>query len=325
MLSESDGWALGEHAVLRTSDGGLTWQKVGPADLSDLGYAASAFFLSGQTAWVAVSHPNDPQQGSLYRTIDGGQTWNSASLDFGLGRLYFLDDQQGWALADLGAGAGSNAVAIYQTTDGGSSWQRTYTNDPTDPEAGDSLPLGGIKNGFAAIDMQTAWVSGVIYRDDSIYLYVTHDGGRSWSQPAVSLPGNVTGAQVMASGPEFFDAKNGVLFVSVGGASINLYVYSTHDGGQSWTPSQDYVSGGGKADFFSPTAGVIWGFGQFNFTDDAGDSWKIITSGVDFGENFAGMDFIDAQTGWVITADATDHRSLYKTSDSGRTWNLLIP
>jgi photosystem II stability/assembly factor-like uncharacterized protein len=37
------------------------------------------------------------------------------------------------------------------------------------------------------------------------------------------------------------------------------------------------------------------------------------------------MVFVNANTGWVITSDSSNHKSLYKTNDGGKTWNALIP
>ena len=47
---------------------------------------------------------------------------DTSNTPFSRGDLRFLDEDNGWMIADLGVGAGSNAVAIYQTTDGGARW-----------------------------------------------------------------------------------------------------------------------------------------------------------------------------------------------------------
>jgi hypothetical protein len=46
---------------------------------------------------------------------------------------------------------------------------------------------------------------------------------------------------------------------------------------------------------------------------------------VKFGDVFAGMDFSDPNTGWVITLDPNNHRSLYGSGDGGATWFPIIP
>jgi hypothetical protein len=37
------------------------------------------------------------------------------------------------------------------------------------------------------------------------------------------------------------------------------------------------------------------------------------------------MQFINATTGWAHTADANGQNMLYKTTDGGTTWTVLIP
>jgi photosystem II stability/assembly factor-like uncharacterized protein len=37
------------------------------------------------------------------------------------------------------------------------------------------------------------------------------------------------------------------------------------------------------------------------------------------------MQFVNNNTGWVLTGDAADHHSLYVTHDGGTTWAPLIP
>ena len=64
---------------------------------------------------------------------------------------------------------------------------------------------------------------------------------------------------------------------------------------------------------------------QFYVTNDAANNWKVIPPDVSFGDTFAMMDFIDVGTGWVLTLDQTNHRSLYRSTDGGATWIPVAP
>lgn len=132
MLDEMNGWAIGEAYVLRTMDGGATWLNATPTGLTSVGFSASSFFMNATTAWLVLPSA-DYTTGTLYHTANGGMTWTSSSVPFSDGSLQFLDAQNGWMLAALGAGAGSEAVAVYQSVDGGATWSRAYVNDPTLP------------------------------------------------------------------------------------------------------------------------------------------------------------------------------------------------
>jgi hypothetical protein len=37
------------------------------------------------------------------------------------------------------------------------------------------------------------------------------------------------------------------------------------------------------------------------------------------------MDFVNPNTGWVITVDPANHRSLNRTTDGGATWSPELP
>ena len=124
MFDEENGWAVSQERILRTADGGATWHDVSPKAGASFGYAVSAYFLDTLHAWVLVPNSDDMLHGILYRSGDGGLTWSESPVPFGGGSMQFLDAKQGWMMADLGAGAGSMAVSIFQTADAGATWTR---------------------------------------------------------------------------------------------------------------------------------------------------------------------------------------------------------
>ncbi len=191
MFNELDGWAVTGAEIVRTNDGGLTWYNVSPPEMTETGYNVDTFFLDNDHAWVQKPDPEKyPNSGMLYRTSDGGRTWENHIVPFSRGDLNFLNAENGWVLADLGVGAGSNAVAVFQTADGGGSWEKTYTNDPNEDDASDTLPLGGIKSDLVPMDENTAWITGVTYAPGEVYLFRTIDQGKSWKQVTLPLPPN---------------------------------------------------------------------------------------------------------------------------------------
>ena len=107
--------------------------------------------------------------------------------------------------------------------------------------------------------------------------------------------------------------------------SVKTAIYISRDAGNTWTLTPTLIPGAGSADFLSADEAILYNGGQFHVTRDAARTWSLIPPDVVFGDTFAGMDFVNTSTGWVITLDPTNHRSLYRTSDGGATWFPVVP
>ena len=326
-LNELDGWGVTETEIARTNDGGITWYDVSPPDMTETGYSIKIFILDNDHVWVQKpDFENFPNGGFLSRTSNAGSTWTTSDTPFSRGDLRFLDQDDGWILADLDAGAGSNAVAIYQTTDGGVKWNLRYINDPNHPDAKDSLPLAGLKTGIVPLNMQTAWVGGVIYAPGTLYLYRTDDGGSTWSPVTLELPAGAANAELSidADQMQFVTRRGGFLAVHMAGDSTQTAIYVTHNAGDTWILTPTLIPNDGSSDFLSADEAVIYDGDQCYVTRDASRTWSSLSPDIDFGESFASMDFVDVTSGWVITVESANHHSLYRTTDGGATWFPVI-
>lgn len=321
MLNELDGWAVSENAILRTTDGGTTWYNLSPQGVTEFGYGTAHTFLNALQAWVMVADASDPAgSGLLYRTGDGGLTWTVYPVPFGGGDLAFIDEDNGWMMAYLGIAAGSMGVSIYKTDDGGASWTQVYTNDPNLANAGDSLPLGGLKNNLTPLDASTAWVGGVVYAPETFYLFKTSDGGQTWAPQTIpAAPGMQNTDISIDTGPIFSSSSDGILPVRFTGETQRTGFYSTHDGGVTWE-FVAFMPGSGAVDFVSASDGFFWTGEQFFVTVDGAQTWTSVNPNVLFGDTFAGMDFVNTRTGWVWTYDQTGQYGLHKTTNGGETW-----
>ena len=328
-LDESNGWGMTSSNVLRTEDGGTTWLDVSPAGVTDIGFGAVGYFFDTSHGWLAISNPMDPAEpGQLFRTSDGGASWDESTLPPSMGgRFSFIDPSNGFFMADLGAGAGSNWVGIYSTTDGGANWTPEYVPEPGMPEGEGALPGSGQKSGMTFIDTNRGWVTGSIPMDNYLYLYNSSDGGSTWIEQAGPIPTDF-GTVFTSTYPPVFFENEGVMPVTLVGNVINLVIYTSRDGGATWTPAPAPVANAGRGelvDFVSPTDGFAWATGRFAVTNDAAQSWSTVTPSVPFGDNLMAMDFVSTTTGWVLTMNPDGLSSLYTTSDGGTTWTSLIP
>jgi len=331
-INERDGWAVTETQIVRTNDGGVTWYNVTPPDVTDAGYNVKLFVLDNMHAWMQQPDPDHyPDDGFLYRTSDGGLTWTNSTIPFSAGSFSFLDENNGWALASLDIGAGSNAIAIYQTTDAGTTWTRKYFNDPNSIDNSAPIPLGGLKSDIVPLNMKTAWVGGIVYAAASFYLYRTDDGGQTWAEDNPPLPDGADNIEIgiEPNQMKFVSPNTGFLAARLfheDGTETQLAIYETHDAGDTWTMTPTLIPKGGPVKFLSAKEVIVYNRAQFYVTRDAAQTWSVITPDVNFGDSLSSMDFVNLNTGWVITIDpTTSHPSLYRTSDGGATWSPIVP
>ena len=161
---------------------------------------------------MMVPDPGDFRKGTLYRTADGGQTWQAGAVPFGGGWVQFQEDKNvAVILVDRGVAAGSQGVDLYQTSDGGATWNLISRADPENP-SDQGIPFGGNKSGVTFLDSARGWVTGFIpdgWR--AVYLYATQDGGKTWQLVPLDLPAGWQQAQIEARPPVFFGGQDGIL------------------------------------------------------------------------------------------------------------------
>jgi photosystem II stability/assembly factor-like uncharacterized protein len=332
MFTQTRGWAVtrDQNQVLVTADGGGTWRDVTPPDFisppeGSTSYWLRPFFLDESTAWLM---PFAVEVGTLYHTRDGGQTWTMTSPPFENASFEFLDQNLGYALGDLGAGAGSHFVAIYRTLDGGTTWTMVFTHEPGEIK---SLPNGGSKNGITFRGVDHGWIGGAIPMDDYFYLHYTDDGGATWAQETdIALPEEFSGSMLDVWQPVFLGASSAFLPVRAypPGGGIYLLIFRSDDYDETWT-YRGFVAGGEAVDFISVDEGWLAAGEDLFQTLDGSVTWSAVSAtGIAVDEIFLKVDFVDQQNGWVLTtpdSSTWEPVKLYRTVDGGESWSLLLP
>ncbi|MSR38024.1 MAG: oxidoreductase [Planctomycetes bacterium] len=104
--------------VLRTVDGGGTWESIGPVGKQALDFR-SVYALDAQHAWIA--NAGSPAQ--IYRTSDGGRSWALVHEDRRAAAFFdamaFCDAQHGLVFGDPIDGR----MELLATADGGEHWR----------------------------------------------------------------------------------------------------------------------------------------------------------------------------------------------------------
>ncbi len=190
--------------------------------------------VSSRVAWAAGS------AGTVLRTVDGGGSWASvgpaeaAELQFR--DIEAFDATHAVALT-IGNGTDSR---VYATSNGGRTWTETFRND--DPVAFyDCMTFLDRRHGLALSDPV----------DGKFRILATRDGGRSWQvQPTAGMPAALEGEFAFAaSGTCLVSAGGKAMFATGGGASAR--VFTSRNGGSSWSVTDTPVPSGPSAGIYS--------------------------------------------------------------------------
>jgi len=267
-------WASGSlGTVLRTIDGGKTWQSVGPPGTSNLQFRDIEAFDKDNAVILSIGEGTDSR---IYVTSDGGAHWTQTFTNTEPTAFYdcmtFFDRHRGLALSDPPSGK----FRLIATKDGGMSWQVV-------PEAGMPPALPG-EFAFAASGQcivsqhgHRAWIGSGggaqarVFRSD--------DGGLTWQVSATPIrSGPSAGIFALA----FHDKKRGI---AVGGdfltptASPNALAV-TSDGGKTWhlaaSPPNQYRSG---AAWLGGHTAIAVGPSGSDFSTDWGETWQRFDDG----------------------------------------------
>jgi hypothetical protein len=330
MITAATGWALvwssdpagsGNPTLEpeRTSDGGRTWVVVTPPAARSLLVNGQAllYAVSAQRAWMAVNG-GDSESTVVFATSDGGQRWTQSNTIPGSEAVAFdfSGADRGWLLVAAGAAMGQEPVSVYGTADAGMTWS-LLTRD---------VPAVCDKTGIAFGSAETGWITSVC--NGGYQVLVSRDGGVQWSAASLPLPASACLDGCAASAPRSAGNTTVVQISSYPAAAVLLL---STDAGQTWR-TEAMPAGAGpypRVTFFGPDdaiavaarpQGVIGR--DFFVTSDGGQSWTTVPQGHLFGSSGAQFDFVSPQAGfaWV-----PGEPQLYQTSESGRTWAVIVP
>ncbi len=302
-----------------------SWLPLGPLGISSPVYGAQ----SGRINAIATdpSHPGRiflaPAGGGVWRSDDYGDSWQptqNAMSSMSSGALVF--DQRnatlyygtGDAFSGISYGAG-----VFKSTDAGITWQQL------------GLQFNGgftFRLALHPSDPRTLLVA----RDSGIW--VSSDGGNTWTKTLATPGGSITDVAVDASTPTLVFAA----LDDPSGAPTNG-VYRSQDGGSTWTQLTALPFGAGigrmtiaKTAASSQTVCVL--VANINDTlnglyrsDDFGATWRSLTvpPGLFYNGSYSNGGYdqllaMDPTSSSIIYAGGWE---LYRSGDGGQTWQTL--
>lgn len=262
------GWVCGyEGKVIRTTDGGLTWQGT---IIPTINQIESIHFTSPLVGYCSG-------EGKIFKSMDGGITWRDISPrddEVLLWGTYFVDENLGFVI-------GGNCIGyqkFYKTTNGGASWTPFSYFYPNTKLADCFVYPNGI--GFASS-------SGLIWQ--------TTNMGATWT--VFSRTGNFDWhEEITHYGHSFLVPYS----LSCDGTTTNRGgVRFSTDMGRTW---RDFVTQGSMYGAFILDSLRGWACGlnrSVYYTSDGGKTWELRNCGIPEGKNLDDMWFVDDTTGWL--------------------------
>jgi photosystem II stability/assembly factor-like uncharacterized protein len=266
------------NGVYKSVDAGRSWTNMG---LQATGRISRIIVDPNDpnTVYVAsLGHTHAPQQErGVYKTTDGGKTWNrvlfvdtlTGCSDLSIdpqhpGTLFAAMWQIGfntWQLNSGGPGSG-----IFKTTDGGKTWNRLANGLP----GGAAHPVGKTSVDVSYSDPNIVYS---LIEDKDPALYRSDDGGSSWKKMFTS--------HSMAQRASYYTRVR----VSTGDPdnvfTICVTVMESKNGGRSFNGNGgngDYRPGGDTHDMWfdpkNPSRAMVAHDGCMNMTYNGGKTWQ---------------------------------------------------
>lgn len=270
---------------------GQFWKSVNLPTGYANNYWLDIFFLPGNTqlGWACGFNA------SIVRTTDGGTTWSGVKVSQFqnpmLESVHFVTPQIGFT---------SGPQGIWKSTDGGASWFSI-----TPPNAQGSLW------GCYFKDQNLGLVVGGGCGGPQLY-YRTTDGGINWTLFQGSEPQSGMCDLILDQASDTGYASSSGLIWQSTNEGQTWSVFSRANTINAWQEEITWLGDSFLVPWSGSTCQGGGGGGGMCFTTNKGQSWNRVATP----DNMFGTFLTSATTGWACGYD----RSVYYTSDAGRTW-----
>jgi len=265
----------------------------------------TVFFLNNDTGFVGgYDYTNPANNGVIFRTVDGGQTWDTTQVQELVLSIFFTDVSFGICGGDGGAD--------FITTDMGNTWQKRGSSAPMSDHG--FLYFLSPGNGF-----RTTMQSQIQHSSDSglTWQNVFQSGGGSFFPGTCRLV--------------FPDPQHGFLAQSRFGQPPDSItsISKTSDGGLTWNdlqiPNGFYPY---SCYFFDSLSGIAAGkYGALSETTNGGITWSPVSTAGSM--TLYDVAFVDDTIGYLIGGYCQyDYQGfstgqIFQTTDRGQNWTLL--
>jgi photosystem II stability/assembly factor-like uncharacterized protein len=262
-----------EFDLASTTNGGKDWLTM-PVKIPDLDPRSvtldgngTIYFMDADHGWMNLAAVSSAafRSSSMLMTTDGGKTWAWApgGSGAGVGSLHFTTAMDGWVAG------GPDDQHLYVTHDAAKSWHEVVLKTPQEVPAADVPTYDVPAFSDSKHGSLTVTYSGPDRSASALVMFTTDDAGKTWkpdrsllkleeTSPGMTVPSTVVGSTLIAAiksgakvtltivGPgndvkgiemDGFRQPPTLSFAdaSHGWASTTNGLFSTTDGGVSWT------------------------------------------------------------------------------------------
>ena len=293
-VSDEVAWVSGHSAtVLRTIDGGATWERLQVPGADSLEFRDVQAF-GARLAYLLAAGPGTRSR--IYKTTDAGRTWTQQFVNTEPRAFYdcfaFFSRERGVVVSD----AVNGRLAIRRTEDGGAHWDLVPDGGVPDAREGEGA-FAASGTCLVASGDRLAWIGTGSTAEARVYR--SGDAGRSWTASSVPV---VSGEAAGVTSLAFRDAMHGV---ALGGriavaADTNNQVAVTTDSGVTWTaagrpPFPGAVFGSAYVPRTQPAVLVAAGPGGLAASRDDGATWTGLSTNAYWAVGFASR-----RAGWAV-------------------------
>lgn len=321
--------AAGSGGVWKTVNSGTTWQAIFTDQTS---YSIGCLAIDPRnpaTIWVGsgenVSGRHVGYGDGVYRSRDGGQTWQNMGLTASehIGRivLHPVDPKVIYVAAQGPLWSGGGERGLFMTVDGGVTWEKvlgggefTGVNEVIiDPFDTDVM--------YASTWQRYRDVAVLMDGGPESGLHKSTDGGRTWRELKTGLPDEDMGKIGLAASPQ----KPGVLYAAIElGARTGGFWRSTN-GGESWQKRSGKVARGTGPHYYTELFASPHEFDlvyfmdvEMAYTDDGGLTFQKVGEKHKHVDNHA-LAFSAHDPDYLL---AGCDGGIYESWDRGKNWKF---
>ncbi|MGI9238822.1 MAG: VPS10 domain-containing protein [Woeseiaceae bacterium] len=330
--------AVGSGGVWKTRNRGTTWEPIFDNEES---YSVGCVTIdpnNPNTIWIGsgenVSGRHVGYGNGVYRSRDGGQTWQNVGLEnserIGMIRIDPRDSNTIFVAAQGPLWSAGGERGLYKSTDGGESWRKVlgdglgnteiddeYTGvsevhmDPRNPDVMYAVSWQRFRN--VAVLMDGGPGTGI---------HKSEDGGETWRELTEGLPEENRGKTGLALSPQNPD----VMYATIELANREGGFWRSSDGGESWEERNEYLSSGTGPHYYQEIFASPHKFDrvyqmdvQMHVTEDGGETFTMLDHETKHSDHHAMAFDPNDEDYLLVGVDG----GIYESYDLGESWRFV--